>query len=266
MAKFAKKSEIEAALSKIESDHDVRILFAAESGSRAWGFESPDSDWDIRFIYVRPIERYLSIDRTRNTIERMDVAEDLDMSGWDLFKACALLRKSNPALIEWLGSPMAYRDSEGIHEAFRGLAADHVSLKSAGYHYSNMAGLIWMKHINDKTSIRLKKYLYAIRTIMCARWLFERGTFPPTRFADVLVGLDLSDEVREAISELLTVKMSAGERKMGERIPVLDEFMFAAFDKWRIAVKSLAKSDFPSEPLDALIQGVLIGDRHDGAM
>ncbi|MBS4161445.1 nucleotidyltransferase domain-containing protein, partial [Klebsiella pneumoniae] len=94
-------------LANIENMNHVKILFAVESGSRAWGFPSQDSDYDVRFIYVHQKDWYLSIDEKRDVIER-PIHESLDISGWELTKALRLFRKSNPPLLEWLSSEMVY--------------------------------------------------------------------------------------------------------------------------------------------------------------
>ena len=101
------KSRILSHLREIETTENVRIVYACESGSRAWGFPSADSDYDVRFLYVHPLEWYLSVDVKRDVIER-PLQGGLDISGWDLKKALQLFRKSNPPLLEWLGSPIVY--------------------------------------------------------------------------------------------------------------------------------------------------------------
>ncbi len=86
---------IKAGLAEIEAQENVRIVYACESGSRAWGFPSSDSDYDVRFIYLHPLEWYLSIEKRRDVIER-PITGVLDVNGWDLRKALQLFRKSNP--------------------------------------------------------------------------------------------------------------------------------------------------------------------------
>jgi predicted nucleotidyltransferase len=86
---------------------DVVVLLAVESGSRAWGFSSKDSDYDARFIYLRRPEAYLSIRAPRDVIERR-IVDEVDVNGWDLRKALGLLMKSNPPLLEWLQCPIIY--------------------------------------------------------------------------------------------------------------------------------------------------------------
>jgi uncharacterized protein len=99
--------EIQACLSDIEKTHQVKIIYSCESGSRAWGFPSADSDYDVRFLYLHPVDWYLSIEDKRDVIE-VPIKNKLDITGWDLRKALQLFRKSNPPLLEWLGSPIVY--------------------------------------------------------------------------------------------------------------------------------------------------------------
>ena len=98
---------IHSRLIEIEAKNAIKIVYACESGSRAWGFPSANSDYDVRFIYIRPVDWYLSIYEKRDVIE-YPIDEQLDISGWDLKKALQLLRKTNPPLLEWLGSPIVY--------------------------------------------------------------------------------------------------------------------------------------------------------------
>src|SRR4030065_2466253 len=129
---------IRAHLGQIEADENVKVVYACESGSRAWGFPSADSDYDVRFLYVRPVEWYLSIDEKRDVIERL-VSEGLDINGWDLKKALGLFRKSNPPLLEWLGSPIVYLEKYSGAAKMRQRAPEYYSPTAYLYHYLHMA-------------------------------------------------------------------------------------------------------------------------------
>src|SRR5215470_1010716 len=131
------RRRIETALARIESERRVRVLLAIESGSRAWGFPSSDSDYDVRFVYVRPIETYLAVTPLRDVIER-PVDATLDVSGWDLRKALQLMLRSNAVLIEWLTSPVRYRSWDGAEELLA-LARSAASLTALTYHYQHQA-------------------------------------------------------------------------------------------------------------------------------
>ena len=134
------RDEILKRLEVIEQEDSVSILYACESGSRAWGFPSVDSDYDVRFIYKHDADWYLSIDveEKRDVIER-PINDELDISGWDIRKALQLLRKSNPPLLEWLSSPILYRENPGVAEKLRTAMAEFYSPLSSFHHYLNMA-------------------------------------------------------------------------------------------------------------------------------
>ena len=113
------QDRIHKELSTIEKRENLTILLAVESGSRAWGFPSPDSDYDVRFFYIRPREYYLSLEKRRDVVE-LPFDDVLDISGWDFDKTLRLLRSSNPTLFEWVSSPIIYRK----HPAFDNLMSN----------------------------------------------------------------------------------------------------------------------------------------------
>ena len=119
------REKIQAQLRRIEEEEHIKILLAVESGSRAWGFASPDSDYDVRFIYIRPTQDYLRLDSVRDVIE-LPIDEVLDINGWDLQKTLRLLHKSNPTLFEWFSSPIVYRETE-FADTFRKLMSHYFS-------------------------------------------------------------------------------------------------------------------------------------------
>jgi predicted nucleotidyltransferase len=134
---------------EIERVHSVRVLFAVESGSRACGFASPDSDHDVRFVYVHPRDWYL-------------INADLDINGWDLRKALRLMLKANPVLIEWLDSPIAYREMPGARAEFKALAQRYFLPAACWHHYHSIAKDNYRGYLQDET-VRLKKYFYVLR-------------------------------------------------------------------------------------------------------
>ena len=156
-------------LSDIEHAENVRIFFACESGSRAWGFPSADSDYDVRFLYIRPVEWYLSILEDRDVIEK-PISGDLDINGWDLKKALGLFRKSNPPLMEWLGSPIVYRETGTIAQRMRDLAPTFYSPISSTYHYLQMARRNFREYLHGE-QVWVKKYFYVLRPLFAVQWL-----------------------------------------------------------------------------------------------
>ena len=178
---------IHLAIADIEAKHDVRVLFAAESGSRAWGFASPDSDYDVRFIYVHRPDWYVGIGEPRDVIEAM-LPGDLDLSGWDLRKTLRLFLRCNLALNEWLGSPIVYAERGDLARQMRDLLPAAFRAPAGYHHYLSMAQGVFNDHLaNDP--VRLKKVFYVLRPLLACRWIAAAGTQPPTEF-DQLVAAE----------------------------------------------------------------------------
>ncbi|HNN29482.1 MAG TPA: nucleotidyltransferase domain-containing protein, partial [Agitococcus sp.] len=170
-------------LSRIEEQYQVTILWACESGSRAWGFPSPDSDYDVRFIYAQKPSSYIRVFDKRDVIEE-PIDGLLDISGWDIKKALGLLRKSNPALMEWLSSPIIYRQHAAI-EPLRALAQASFLPLSSCHHYLSMARQDINKLVIG-SDIRLKKYLYMFRALLATQWVIANNNQPPMAFIDLV--------------------------------------------------------------------------------
>ncbi len=163
-------------LKTTESSNTIQILHAVESGSRAWGFASPDSDYDIRFIYKHSPEWYLSLWEKPDVIEFM-TAEDLDGSGWDLAKALKLLARSNAPLLEWLYPPVVYKTDDAFLKQMQEFAKDCFSPIAVMHHYLGTTKNFM--EVCEQENVKLKSYFYALRTALAGRWIVEQGTFPP---------------------------------------------------------------------------------------
>ncbi len=215
---------IAARLEQIERTNSVRILLAVESGSRAWGFASPDSDFDVRFLYVRRVEDYAALFEPRDVIEcPMDGA--LDINGWDLRKALGLGLKWNPALVEWLTSPITYRETGWEAAALRALFVVGQSRESLVRHYHGLAFRQFARFIDGRSSVMLKKYFYVLRPAVALLWLERRPTeVPPMSLPALLDGLDLPTPLGNAIVDLRQRKSLTTEFGQGDRIAVLDAF------------------------------------------
>ncbi len=173
------RSSIEQELIQIEADHDVKIIFAIESGSRAWGFPSPDSDYDVRFIYVHRLDWYLTIEPGRDVIER-PISDELDISGCDIKKALELLLKPNPVMFEWHSSPIRYRWMKAECEKLILFSEKPAYSTACLYHYLHLGQRQFDLHLGRDKEIRLKKYFYVLRPALAIRWMRLRpNEIPP---------------------------------------------------------------------------------------
>ena len=217
------KELIQEKLREIEQREECRILLAVESGSRAWGFASPDSDYDVRFIYVRPEKVYLRLDRTRDVIE-VPINDELDINGWDIDKTLRLLHKSNPTVFEWFSSPIIYQTS-AFADQFRPIMQKYFSSKAGLWHYLHMAEGNYRDYLRGEM-VRAKKYFYVLRPILACKWILEKGTPPPMLFTD-LVKSELPDDLSETVYQLLNLKMNSPEIKEIPRIDQLNRYLDA---------------------------------------
>lgn len=252
---------IQERLSLIEHNENVRILYACESGSRAWGFASADSDYDVRFIYIRPLEWYLSIDmeRRRDVIE-LPIEGDLDINGWDVRKALNLFRKSNPPLLEWLSSGIIYRNEKSFTDAVDALKPRVYSPISCRHHYLNMAENNFRGELQREV-VRLKKYLYVLRPLLAVRWIdLEKGA-PPIEFEilmqETLEKAGTDYEVMQELVSLLQKKASGKEKDLSPQNPVLHAFIQNELRR-RKEMNTPGVAHTPEiEPLNALFQNTL---------
>ena len=218
------RNEIKIALRKIGKDYGVKVLYACESGSRAWGFPSADSDYDVRFLYVHPVDWYLSIDPNQRDVIEVPISDELDISGWDLRNALGLFRKSNPALLEWLGSPIVYVEEYTTAERMRDLASETYSPTSCQHHYFSMAKSNFRGCL-EGDRVRTKKYFYVLRALLAVIWLEQDLGVVPTEFL-TLVEATLSDgALKTAIDKLIDDKRSGVEMDDGPVIPVIHQFI-----------------------------------------
>lgn len=199
-------------LRDIEHEHNVKILLAVESGSRAWGFESANSDWDVRFIYVHKPEWYFKVNEQRDVIEHM-YEDDVDLVGWELRKALALLRKSNPSLLEWFNSPIVYYKDEDFVKRIREIEKDYFNPIRTMYHYNH----IYIKHDErylQKQGYPMKRFLYYLRGILACKWIESNKSLPPVAFKELLDATVENKAVRAKIDELIRLKKSGKEHDM----------------------------------------------------
>lgn len=236
-------------LEELEQKENIRILHAVESGSRAWGFPSPDSDYDVRFIYVRNPEFYLKLEKTRDVIE-LPINDMLDINGWDLNKTLRLLHSSNPTLFEWMSSPVVYRQTDFIDQ-LRPIMDDYFSCKSGLYHYLSMAEGNYRDYLKGDM-VRAKKYFYVLRPILACKWILRTRTKPPMLFSE-LVDAELEDALKPTVERLLDLKMNAPEIKEIPRVEEINVYLERTIEKLRNEIAAFpAEHRADWEPLNRL--------------
>lgn len=234
-------NRIATELAAIERAHGVRILYACESGSRAWGFASENSDYDVRFIYAHEPEWYLRLKQQRDVIE-WALDEVLDINGWDLSKTLRLMRASNPTVFEWLNSPIIYHE-DGVFSKVRELSCMSFAPRPTIYHYLNMARKNRAEHLATER-VKLKKYFYVMRSLLAARWVAEKRTAPPVPFAE-LVREELEPEMRPLFAELVRQKTHFCESGVVPRIPELDMWIEGAHQEVETSIPDVPPFDKP---------------------
>ncbi len=248
-------------LTELEDREQVRILFAIESGSRAWGFPSPDSDYDARFVYVRPLDWYLTITPGRDVIE-LPIEDELDINGWDLKKALGLLLKPNPVLLEWLSSPIRYIWRDEACQKLIDLARKVGAGVGCVYHYYNLGENLYRRHVKGEDEVKIKRYFYIVRPAMALRWLrMHPGKIPPMNFQELAAGVDLPDALVAELDELLKRKRVTRELGYAARIPSIDRFIE---DEFSLAKKFTETERKPRHDLmgeaNALFRELVKGD------
>lgn len=236
-------NRIKNTLAEIEREEGVRILYACESGSRAWGFPSANSDFDVRFIYIRPKADYLRLDEPRDVIER-PIVDDLDINGWDLRKTLRLFQKSNPTLMEWLDSPIVYREETGIAQGLRSMTQEYYQTAAACQHYLSMA------KINLKASLQgdlvsTKKYFYALRPLLAIQWIKNGWGPAPTAFHTMMERLPLDPTLLAEIHRLMELKKAGDELGQGPRNAILSDYL-----EQEIARQINDSNQIPKQPTD----------------
>lgn len=238
------KEKIIETLASLEKEENIQILYACESGSRAWGFPSRDSDYDVRFIYIRPVSWYLSINPKRDVIE-LPINDSLDINGWDLQKALRLLRKSNPPLMEWLSSPIVYQEKTKITQRLRDLSGEVFSPKASMYHYLSMAKGNFREYLQGET-VRAKKYFYVLRPLLACKWISLREALPPIEF-DKLMELMPSGPIKAWVEGLLERKKAGEELDSEPRIATLNEYIQAELAFNEKLIRGLGTADLVEE-------------------
>lgn len=239
------KQNILNQLKHIEQTKGVEVLYAVESGSRAWGFASPDSDYDIRFIYKHELDYYLSLWDKPDTIEFM-TTDDLDGSGWDLRKTVKLLAKSNAPLLEWLYSPVVYYENEAFTTQMRDLVKDCFSPIATLHHYLGTTKKFMEACQADE--VKLKSYFYALRTALAGKWIIENNSFPPVDFMELLP--IAPQNIQEKVKELMHIKANQNESYLHPKEEIITNFLLETMEFNEKHASGLGSGKKMSEELD----------------
>ena len=248
-------------LTNVSETHKVNILYAAESGSRAWGFASDNSDYDVRFIYARPVAHYLSfnVELKSNVLELKTENPLWDISGWDIRKALGLFTRSNGTLLEWLRSPLHYIDPHPAIETLRTLARDHFNPTALCYHYYRM-GKNNAREFLRGNSVSLKKYLYVLRAFIAVDFIRETQALPDVDFRTLLAETSSFNAevatIKSEVESLIEAKQQTAELGEGSRISVLDTYIAQALDMSENAFVHFKRDDLRHRGWDDRLNGI----------
>ncbi len=231
-------------------------MYACETGSRAWGFASPDSDYDVRIIYKHDIDWYLSLSDKKDTIEFMSEDRELDITGWDIKKCLKLMWKSNGALLERVQSPVIYREEKDIASLLKEYATKCFAPIATMHHYLGMAKNTF-SDIDDKDEIKLKKLFYALRATLACKWILEKDSVPPIIFLTMVNELSFDNSLKDRIKELMALKSSKGEGYMHPAENNLNEFISLELEAATKAFDGLAGRKEKEVDLDALFKQII---------
>ncbi len=212
--------KIKEALKEIANKKRVRILYACETGSRAWGFPSPDSDYDVRFVYMHERDWYLSLSQKKDSIEFM--SDDLDITGWDLRKCLTLLKKSNAPLIERFNSPVIYQEEESFRTSFNGLIREYYSPTAVFFHHYALAKKI-REELEGRPELKLKSYFYMIRSLLSCKWISQETAVVPMNIGELMENITL--EQKDGLNDLIRLKSQVDEKYLHRRTPEMDTWI-----------------------------------------
>lgn len=261
-------------LSGLSTEYNVRVLFAVEAGSRSTGLESPESDFDVKFVYAHPPKWYLCIDEgRREVIDKFCENDRMDFHGWDIRKAMKMLRESNCSILEWLYSPIVYFDNDGFLDAARQIASQSISWKAVAFNYLNKA----RKHLREffegdqwEKEVYLKKYFYVVGPLLSVEWMRQTRLqkMPPQMFWELMAQVKIPQEVVHEINVLVEAKKgstSTTEQKKAPRMEKLDKWIEATVvDCNTFAAKELQIAKLPpTDPFNEIVQHVVLGKNSD---
>lgn len=241
-------------LKQTEQEYHVRIIHAIESGSRAWGFASPDSDYDVRFIYARSLDDYLNLAPSQDFINAI-LDDVLDINGWDIKKVLQHIHKSNANIFEWINSPIVYKTSD-LMQTLRSVSLNYFSDKSALYHYYGTAKNNFENFLKDDF-VKYKKYFYVLRPILACQWILKNHCPPPVPFQNLLDAFE-DEPIKHEIVSLREKKMTMVEAQKGPRLARLNEYIAQQLDRLQPMIHDIHEDrDRDWNPLNAVFKNAI---------
>ena len=234
------KNKIKKLLQQIEKNNNIKILFAIENGSRSWGMASKDSDYDVRFVFYRKIDDYITLCPEKEVItvaydenlKECDIQGSLiDICGFDIFKYLKLLLSSNPTTIEWINSHIVYYGDNNID--LKNYINNNFNQEKLFRHYFSLFRKNYHEFIQQGKAITYKKYLYSMRGILNAKYVYEFDKIPPL---DIRATIEttksfMPENVYEKLEEVIKIKSQGLEKDVILRIPEFDSFFNAELEK-----------------------------------
>ncbi len=243
-------------LEQIAQQHQVKIVYACESGSRGWGFASPDSDYDLRFIYLQPAAQYLKIYEAGDSLD-FTLEGDLDINGWDLRKTLRLIARSNATPFEWLQSPVVYHEAPGFKEALWPLCEQYFNARTSIHHYLGIAKGA-LEAVDTDGSLAIKKLFYILRPLLAAQWCATQKTIAPMDIGTLSQLLPLP--LQERVQELITQKAVAAEAARVQLDPGLRTWIDEVTNSCIAEAKKLETVPCSTEPLDRFFKKMIYDD------
>lgn len=242
-------------IKEIEAKENIRVLHVIESGSRAWGLASPDSDYDVRFIYVRDRNFYLSLRENKDFID-WELNEVLDINGWDIKKVLQHFHKSNATLFEWSNSPVVYYTTDEWKKLYDEVAGQYFACKSSMYHYYGTANKNYHEYLMEDM-VKYKKYFYVLRPILACKWIEEKKCPPPVLF-DELFDSVLEEDMKPVIADLLTKKVQMSESDKAPKIEKVNQYVEEKLIYYKNLLEGMDDDRNPDwEPLEEVFKKVI---------
>lgn len=250
------ESVIKKKLQEIEEWEKVKIIMAIESGSRVWNFGSPDSKYNVKFLYLRDQKEYFRLDEHKEVIE-WNFNDTLVIEGWDFKKALNLLHSSDPSLYEWCFSPIVYRSSDAFEE-LKKIVPKYFSKKNSLYYYWNTASSNYKKHLRGH-KVQIKNYFYALRPLLAAKWIFSHNCPPPMNFSELL-DAEFPADLRVEADKLLAMKKISSKMGYALKIVVLNNYIEESLEELKEEIKKISNCHFTWDELNEFFYKTIMSE------